>query len=410
MKQILLILAVVALGCGKKETEQTAKPRAVAVPGEILDRHGVKFTEGRPVVLKGGHHVRLTLDLKIQEAARKALRDSGGKAGAAIVMDPNNGDLIAMVSMPMCVANDPEPEISPAKKQAQLNAQSNSFLQRCTQEHYPPGSIFTIVSGLAALEAGSNPTDFVYNPGYATVGRRRIDDTAPPGNYDFHEGFKHSSNTYFIHNALSGGQGIRPIIKMGQQFFLGQRTGLLPGQESAGQFPDLTRVRRGWSDGDTANLAIGQGPITVTPLQMALVTATIANGGTIYWPRLVARIESPDPNEAAKALHFPKGRVRGRLAVRPKNLKIIQQAMRADVADNGGTGRRARIDGYEVCGKTGTAEVMGPGKRDKVAWFVSYGPFQDPRYVVVVMIESGASGGNTCAPIAKKIYQALLER
>jgi penicillin-binding protein 2 len=144
---------------------------------------------------------------------------------------------------------------------------------------------------------------------------------------------------------------------------------------------------------------------------MALVTATVANGGTVYHPRLVDRIESPDPNLQPHALRFPKGKKRGQLIVRPENLAIIRDAMRADVADDDGTGKRARIEGYEVCGKTGTAEVRSPSEgRYKITWFVSFAPFENPRYAVVVMVERGVSGGRTCAPAARKIYEALIER
>ena len=196
---------------------------------------------------------------------------------------------------------------------------------------------------------------------------------------------------------------------MGNQFFLGQRSGLLPRQEVAGQFPTLEEVRRNWHDGDTANIAIGQGPITVTPLQMGLMTAAIANGGRIFQPRLVARIEPPDPDAFIEAMTFPKGKIRGQLRVNPHNLAAVQHAMWADVHEEGGTGRRAKIEGYAVCGKTGTAEVRSSGRRDKITWFASYAPYERPRYAVVAMLESGISGGHT-APVAKKIFEALRDR
>jgi len=375
----------------------------------LVNNLGYRQSGSIPVPTQPGSNVVLTLNLKIQEAAMHALKETGVKAGAAVVLDVNSGDIVAMASIPVFDPNQFTPGISHQLWNSYLEADPSPLIFRATQERYPPGSIFKIISGLAALENGLNATNQIYSAGSVRVGRRRIKDTAAAGHYDFERAFLKSSNTYFIQNALAEGQGIRPIIKMGRQFFMGQRTGLLPGQESAGQFPDLARIQRGWSDGDTANIAIGQGPITVTPLQVALVTATVANGGTIYWPRLVDRIESPDPNEAAKALRFPKGRVRGRLVVRPENLKTLQQAMRADVADNGGTGRRARIEGYEVCGKTGTAEVKNSRAGNyKITWFASYAPFDRPRYAVVVMAERGTSGGGTCAPAAKKIYEALI--
>ncbi len=260
------------------------------------------------------------------------------------------------------------------------------------------------------MEAGSNPTNFVYNPGYAKVGRRRIDDTAPPGHYDFHEGFKHSSNTYFITRAIE--TGAESIIALGDQFFLREKTGLLARQEAKPQFPTMADVqdRRNWQDGDTANLAIGQGPIAVTPLQMTVMTAAVANGGKVFLPRVVDRITPVDPTRTKEAKIFPPAKVRGTLNVKPENLAHVQRAMLADVADDDGTGKRARIEGFAVCGKTGTAEVRNREGRHKITWFASYGPFENPKYAVVVMVERGASGGLSCAPAAKKIYEALIAR
>jgi penicillin-binding protein 2 len=130
----------------------------------------------------------------------------------------------------------------------------------------------------------------------------------------------------------------------------------------------------------------------------------------MFWPRLVDRIEPADPDAFIDAMTFPQGKIRGQLHVAPRHLAALQHAMWADVQEDGGTGRRAHIKNYEVCGKTGTAEVRSRGRRDKVTWFASFAPYQQPRYAVVVMVESGISGGRTCAPVAKKIYEALRDR
>lgn len=371
---------------------------------------GYRQAESLPVAAQPGSNVVLTLDFEIQEAAMKALVETGAKAGAAVVVEVNSGDITAMVSMPVFDPNKFFPSISVTNWQAYRNAKPSPLPFRATQERYPPGSIFKIISGLAALENGMDPAKHIECRGAYYIGRRAIRDTAAPGMYDFNRAFKKSSNYYFIHQAIGQGHGFEQIIKMGQQFYLGQKTGLLPGQETAGQFPKLSDGEKNWRDGDTANISIGQGPITVTPIQMALMTATVANGGTVYYPRLVDRIESQDSNEAALATRMPKGRIRGRLHARQKNLKVLQDAMYADVADDDGTGRRARIEGYGVCGKTGTAEVKTPGDPHKITWFASYAPYEAPKYAVVVMVERGISGGTTCAPVAKKIFEALKAR
>jgi penicillin-binding protein 2 len=173
----------------------------------------------------------------------------------------------------------------------------------------------------------------------------------------------------------------------------------------------LRRVRVGWTAGDTANICIGQGEVDVTPLQMAIMTAAIANGGKVLWPRLVSRIEPADPYRGEPVVEFPAGRVRDELGVQPRTLALLREAMLADVEDREGTGRAAAVPGLRVCGKTGTAQVTDARGRvvDHTTWFVSYAPYETPRYVVVVMVESGRSGGATCAPLAALIYRALLQ-
>jgi len=374
----------------------------------LVNHLGYRQSESLIVPSQPGSHVYLTLDLEIQKVAYTALSNSGHEAGAAVVLDVNNGDVIALTSYPTFDPNEFIPSISSKKWTEYRNSKPSPLLFRATQERYPPGSIFKIISGLAVLESGVVKTnDFMYSPGQYRLGRRNIGDTAPAGDYDFRKAFKHSSNTYFIHHGLVC--GIENIIQMGNQFFLGQRSGLLPRQEVAGQFPTPKEVKHNWHDGDTANIAIGQGRITVTPLQMGLMTAAIANGGRVFRPRLVARIEPADPDAFTEAMTFPQGKIRGQLRVNPLNLEALQHAMWADVHEADGTGHRSKIEDYAVCGKTGTAEVRTGGRRDKITWFASYAPYERPRYAVVVMLESGISGGLT-APIAKTIFEALRDR
>lgn len=382
----------------------------------LVNNLGYRQGENLLVPAQPGHNLILTLDLAIQEAAVQALRETEREGAAAVVMNPNNGDILALASLPLFDPNQFIPRLTPETWRTYNDRQRKPMRFRATQERYPPGSIFKIISGLAALEDGINPAENVYNPGYYRLGRKRIRDTAAPGEYDFREAFKRSSNTYFIHWGMK--MGARKIVAMGDQFLLGKRTDLLPGQEAAGQFPQLRMRGRQlydgdarWYDGDTANISIGQGRISVTPLQMAIMTSAVANGGTVYRPRLVNRVEPADPAAADRIRRFAAGQVAGRLKVQAKNLAIVREAMWADVQESTGTGKRAAIDGFDICGKTGTAEVqLRGGGRGKVTWFVAFAPLEHPRYAVVVMTEKGASGGLTCAPAAKKIFQALLKQ
>ena len=357
-----------------------------------------------------GKNLYLTLDNRIQKSAEKALTyyDPNIK-GAIVVMDCTNGDVLAMASAPTF-----DPNVFNRSLSAELwgrldDTRTKPLFNRATFGRYHPGSIFKIMVGLAGLEGNViDPSDKFLSQGYIIVGKRRIKDTAGPGYFDFERALAKSSNPYFIHYGLEVGP--EAIVDFGQQIFLGEETGLLPNQETGGHLPSLQDLKRGWYDGDTANLSIGQGKIDVTPLQIAVMTAAVANDGTVYWPRIVAGWETMDPLGGRTFQKERSGRVRGRLNVSPDSLQVVQKAMLADVQTNDGTGRACQIDGYLVGGKTGTAETnkrVEGGRRVKDTWFVSYAPFNNPRYAVVVFVEDGMGGGTTCAPLAEMVYQTL---
>jgi penicillin-binding protein 2 len=380
----------------------------------LVNNLGYRQTENVWSQPEPGHNVVLTMDLDIQQAAERSLAaHQGADARAAVVvMDVRTGDVLAMVS---------SPAINPdyySNELARLNdPKLRPQINRATYENYAPGSIFKTVVALACLENGLNPNAEIYNPpspenpnhGYIVIGRRPIQDTAPPGEYDFRRAILRSCNTYFITNGLR--TGIENIVRMGGKFHLGERTGLPTRQETKGIFPTPDRVRSDWHDGDTANLCIGQGDIVVTPMQIAVMISAIANGGNVLKPRLVGRIEPQDPASGEAPTIFPSGLVRDELGVHPRSLRILQDAMLAETEDPEGTGRAAVVPGLRICGKTGTAQVMDEHNRivDHTTWFASFAPYENPRYAVVVMVQSGISGGVTCVPVAHDIYQAILK-
>ena len=404
---------------------------------------------------ESGYDMGLSLDRDIQLAAEAALQANGAETrGAVVVMDPRTGDLLALVSLP---GFDSNKFISGFSREeiARLNDERlNRWLNRATGSGgvaYPPGSIFKLISAVAYLEAGLiDPVEKIYNPGFFRNQRLypnySLDDTAPPGDYNFVRAFKRSSNTYFIHFALTPDgradqwrQGKRILLDWGNRFRLGQKTHAnqpgsvgSPIRESGGYFParDNELKKRNqfgeaipWMAGDVANLCIGQGEITVTPLQMAVMTSAVANGGKLLQPRLVLRVKSRQAFGQAEDEVIPV-RVLDDLQLKPETVALMHKAMLADVADGDGSGRAARVSGMTIGGKTGTAEKKVPtGKYDSqsgvrlfrtdhITWFVSFAPVESPRYTVVVMVESGESGGTTCAPIAGRIYRAIrdLER
>ncbi len=156
-------------------------------------------------------------------------------------------------------------------------------------------------------------------------------------------------------------------------------------------------------------MCIGQ-EVTVTPIQVAAMISAIANGGKLYWPRIIRDLEAPGEHEDDDAKAFQPGILRSDLRLNPRHLEIVQRAMLADVEDPEGTGKAAAVEGMRVTGKTGTAQITkGRQVIDHITWFVSFAPYENPKYAVVVMVQSGASGGGTCAPVAHQIYEAILK-
>jgi penicillin-binding protein 2 len=336
-------------------------------------------------------------------------------------MDPRNGDLIAMASNPAYDPNDLVQHLSPEKAEYLNDPTLRPQINRAMQENYAPGSIFKIVVGLAGLEAGTLDPEEIYDSqgqyvlGVLGRGQRLIRDPAGPGKFNFRRALLKSSNSYFIHEGLK--LGVDRIVEMGQRFHLGERTGLLPHQEAPGILPTREwrkeKLGGAWFDGDTANISFGQGDLAVTPLQEAVMISAIANGGTVFWPRLVARTEPQDPFADDPPVTFPSGRTRSLLNVSQRSLDILREAMAADVEDAEGTGKKAVVSGLRICAKTGTAQRM-IGKKviGHTIWFASFAPSAVPRYVVIVMLETeqGGSGGDNCAPVAHQIYLALQRR
>lgn len=189
--------------------------------------------------------------------------------------------------------------------------------------------------------------------------------------------------------------------------------GLLRSQETAGHFPRAGNQQRNWNPRFKANICIGQGEMDVTPMQMAVMTCALANGGKVLKPRLVDRLESQDFAGIEPPEVFPKGVMRDHLGVSLRNLDIVRNAMLEETEnDVEGTGRHVRVPGLRICGKTGTAERKerrADGQFKNTVWFISYAPFERPQWAVAVMVEDGQSGGSTCAPIAREVYLKLQE-
>ncbi|MFM1768092.1 MAG: Beta-lactamase [Verrucomicrobiota bacterium] len=359
-----------------------------------------------------GRNVVLTLDADIQRATEQALQSTlANVRGAAIVMDPKTGDLLALASAPTYDPNWFIPRISREHWNWLSDTNLKPQMNRPIYASYAPGSVFKILTGLAALEHGLDPAERMQNPGWIKVAGRLkpIDDMAEAGEYDFRRAFIKSSNTYFISNGIRHGN-IAALAQLAQRLHLGERTGIMPRQEVPGHFPkDVLQPQRRWVDADTAHICIGQGEVNVTPLQIAIMVSAVANGGKVLWPRLVQRIEPADPALDQVAEVFPIRPPRNDLGLSARSLQVTRDAMRADVEDEGGTGARSRVAGFRVCGKTGTAQVTNSKGQliGHTLWYASYAPYESPRYVVIVMVEGSGYGGTICAPAAGRIYQRI---
>lgn len=388
-------------------------------PGEksvLVNYLGYKQSETVWTPAEPGQNVVLTIDLDIQRAADAALDSIKENAhGAIVVMDVRSGDVLAMSSFPTYNPNHfiqrPAQEVWSREWERWTNETAEVQMNHAMQGMYPPGSIFKIVVGLAGLEQKAfDPTVPWHSDGYYMLGGHKIGDTAHAGDFDFNRALAKSSNPYFINVGLL--PGVLPkIVALGHKLHFGERTGLLPHQEDRGYFPTAGDIADPtWRAGSTANLSIGQAKIAVTPLQVAVMISAVANGGTVWWPRMVSRVEGGPENVTQ---NFPGRRVRDTIGVSQRNLRIVHEAMSADVESKEGTGHAAAVPGFRIAGKTGTAQVEKNGHIDKsagITWFGSFAPVENPRYAVVVMVVSGISGGSTCAPLAHKVYEAIYQK
>lgn len=389
------------------------KPGAKSI---LINSSGYRHRQGEIILAEPviGDTLVTTLDLHLQKAVEKSLSQvHGDERGAAVVVDVRNGDILACASAPAFDPNIWIDGISHEENERLNDPKMKYTFNRATYGSYNPGSTFKIVTALACFEHGiltaANVHERMRTLGYYPIGRNsRINDIAPAGEYDFNRAFLKSSNAYFIEYGLR--LGLDNLIEYARQFHLGERPGLRLNEESAGILPEPEKVPAASLRGKTANVSIGQ-ELTVTPVQLAMVLAAVANGGTVFWPRLIDRFESGDPFSTDPPERVRPAQVRTRLQIDPGMLRILHAAMRDDVALDEGTGKNARIRDFEVCGKTGTAEIKAHGRVvDHITWFASFAPFESPRYAVIVMVESGSSGGGTCAPVARRIYEHLRDR
>ena len=368
---------------------------------------------GRPIRLiqqtepHPGAEVVTTIDRRIQELAE---REMEGKAGSVVVMDPRNGDVIAMVSTPAFPIDQFTGNIDRAAWVKLIQDPSHPMLNRSSQAQYPPGSVFKIVLMAAGLQEGTfTPVDRVSCSGSYTFGDRTWKDWKKEGHgtVDMRRAIAQSCDVYFYQQGLKIGGAA--IAKYAKAFGFAAPTGFELGTERFGLIPEpkprKDKKSRPWTGGDTLNMSIGQGAVLVTPLQVARMMSAVANGGVLWKPRLVQRIERPEQGVVFR----DPGQVNGHVELSPVVWALIRDGL-WEVVNGHGTGGAARIPGLDVAGKTGTAQIIANSKSERGedhAWFAAFAPAKDPQAVVVVIVERGGHGGDAAAPIARKIFNAI---
>jgi penicillin-binding protein 2 len=361
-----------------------------------------------------GHQLRLSLDLDVQKVGQQAI---SGDQGAFAVMDVHTGALIALGSNPSFDPNLFSKGIKASVYKA-LNSEANGapLIDRAIQGGYPVGSTFKLITASAALQGGLiTPGTTLYDPGYLKVGGVTFKNAegAVHGALALRDALRVSDDVFFYKLGLEAnntGNGLL-VQRWAARYGLGRLTGIdVPG-ELPGLIPspkwrnNLYKKHltdRIWTPGDNINLAVGQGDVRVSPLQLAVAYAALANGGTVLRPHLGERIE----DQSGRVIQEFSARARRKLHMDPGNRQAIIDGLRAAASANGGTSTSV-FQGFPIpiAGKTGTAE-KGLGRKDQ-SWYVALAPYPSFRYVVVVTAEHGGFGADTAAPEARKILAAL---
>ena len=356
---------------------------------------------------RSGRDVFLSLDVKVQRLAEEAIRD---QRGAVVVLDPSNGDVLAMASSPGFDPNEFMPVISMERWKELVEDEQRPLLNRTVAGAYAPGSTFKPVVILAALENKTIDSRTAFTcPGHFMLGRARFNCWYSPGHGTLttRESLQHSCNVFLFRTALAC--GYEAIYHMAVALGLGRKTDVSLDYELAGLVPDDAWKRRtyddGWRDGDTCNLSIGQGALLVTPLQMAVLAATIANGGHVYRPRLVMALREPGEEQ----LRSIPSQVVNEMNWSRATTDLVRGGMRDVVMTREGTGKLAAVPGVTMAGKTGTAEYGRKEEGKKLAWMIAFAPFDHPRYAVAIMIEDAVSGGSSAAPKVQKLMRGLFQ-
>jgi penicillin-binding protein 2 len=340
---------------------------------------------------RNGDSFFLTIDSVLQTELFNAME---GHRGAGVVIDPDSGEILAIVSSP---SFNPNSFVSPVKEDVVKNLfidKDRPMLDRSLGGLYPPGSIFKIIVALAALEKGlvfeknTFMCDGEFQLGDAKF---RCWEKKGHGRVDLVDALKKSCNEYFYQVGLKAGRSA--ISEMAKKFGFGCVTGIEVPGERGGFIPDDEYIssldkNKKWSSGDTVNLSIGHGKILITPIQAACFISAIANGGILYKPKIIFG-EDPEGKE---------------IDLDKKYIDLVKKGLYRVVNEPDGTGHTVFVEGLDICGKTGTVELIEKGRKRDICWFAGFASICDSKIAVVIVTEEGVSGGVTAGPVARKIF------
>jgi len=402
---------------GREGLEQVFDNELRGQPGQLhvtYSADGNKMSEriARPPI--PGYNVVCTIDEDIQRICENVLAKDT-KQGAIVVLDPNNGEIIAMASNPGFNPNEFVPVIKKDVFERYNTDPHDPLVPRAYRSAYPAGSTFKVFVGFAALETGKiKPGTEFSCPTAFTVGNHTFANwkKTSAGNLNFVEALTQSCNTWFYQVALK--IGAKPIIEYANLLGLGKKTGIPLRAENAGNIPTdeyMLRVhKREIKQGDVANMAIGQGDILITPLQMAQAMGGIAMAGKLHQTRLVKQVQTID-NKVIAA--YPD-RLREDIPVDPNVDQTLRKAMLGVVYDDQGTAHSAQVKGVKVAGKTGTAQWGPESKQRTAAWFAGYMPAEAPEYAFAALYEGDPNdntvhGGSHAGPLIGKVFKEIYQ-
>lgn len=367
-----------------------------------------------------GGRVVLALDIDLQRAGEQAflevLEGEPEKMGTAVAIDVRTGDVLALVSRPAYDPNTFAGGIDATTWKALTSDEWDPLQNRALQHHHPPASTYKAVIALAMLDAGViTPESSAYCPGFYRFGRRnyRCWKRAGHGTVDLHKAIQQSCDVFFYQYGVE--LGIDRIAAFASRLLLGRVTGISLGQEASGLVPSRAwkekRFGEPWYPGETVSVAIGQGYNLMTPIQLAVTYAAIANGGRVLRPRPVLRLET----RAGEVTETFPPEIRAKVELPEAHWDAVRSGLEAVVNEPRGTGGRARVEGLRVAGKTGTSQVVRlertegledrdvPIRHRDHAWFVAYAPAEAPEIAVAVFVEHGQHGSSAAAPVAQRI-------